>query len=283
MAKDSDKKMEIKKILVAVDHSSGSEITLNTAAMLAKIIRANVHGIYVQEEHWENINQMPSVTFVNELTGKTEPVEENQLARQVNRAAKRLQRRLKKISRQYEVSHSWQNIRGPVIEEILKAGKEADLITIGRRGGTVLGKKKMGSTTQAVIKRSKKPVLVLAEKQIFTQVITVVYDATEESKRGLQLGLSIAESTKSSLFILAVNNRGSKSNKRNRKLEKTIADADIPIKVATLNHTGIGNFIHLVKRKRPGLIIISKNQPLLKDGSTKTLLHYLRCAVLLMQ
>ncbi len=282
MAKDSEKAITIGRILVAVDYSNRSDAALEAAAMFAKITKANIHGIYVQEEHWEHINRRPSATFINGLTGKTQLLEENRLDSEVKMIAKRLQRKLKSISRQHEIAHSWESIRGQVIEEILKAGKEADLITIGRRGSSTLRKKKLGSTAKAIIEQSEKPVLVLAESHFLGRAVTVVYDTSKESQKSLRLGLSIAEKNKSVLAVLVVDNHAEDETYRNKEVEQIIDEARVPVDVTTINQINIGNLIGLIKRQNPGLVIIPKKQPLLHDGSPEVLLHYLRCAVLLM-
>lgn len=282
MAENSDKALTIRRILVAVDHSKRSGTALEAAAMVAKITKANIHGLYVQEEHWQSLSGRPSATFVNELTGKTQLLEENRLEREAKLIAGRLKRRLRAISHQHEIAHQWRSVRGEVIEEILKAGKEADLITIGRRGSSMLQKKKLGSTARAVIERSEKPVLVLTGNLILSRAITVVYDASEECKKCLRFGLSIAKKNRSRLFILVVNNRGEKETDRDKEIEQMIDKARIPVNVTTLDHPSIGNFIHIIKRQRPGLMLISKKQPLLKDGSPEVMLQYLDCAILLM-
>lgn len=283
MAQNSNKPKQIEHILVAVDHSAGSRLALNAAALFAKITRANIYGLYVQDEHWEQVSGMPSTTVVNKLTGITQRFDENRLDRHIKKIANRLQREIEDVSRRHEVAHRWKSVRGQVIEEILKAGKEADLVTIGRRGDSMLQQKKMGSTARAIIKRSEKPVLVLAEQPIYHQAVTVVYDGTEESERGLQLGLDLAKGNRSKLFILALGNRNNDQTDLNKKLEQLAGDADISVEIKPLQRATAGNFIHSVRRKKPGLVIIAQDQPVLQDGSPELLLHYLKCAVLLMK
>ncbi len=268
----------IRKILVAVDTSTQSNAALEAAAAFAKVMKANIHGLYVQEEHWEQIGRLPSATMINELTGETRLLEEGTLDKQVQVLAKRLQRKLKTISRKQELSHTWRSVKGRVIEEILKAGKEVDLITIGRRSHSVLQRKRLGSTAKAIIDRSEKPVLVLTDGLSLNRSVTVVYDASEESKKGLQLALSIAKKNRSNLFILVLNNRGDEE----KEVEQMVDKARIPVHVLPLNNATLGNFIHLVKSQRPGLLVIPKKQPLLKDESLEIALEYFKCPVLLM-
>src|SRR5699024_10594465 len=188
---------------------------LEAAVIYAKVTEANIHGVYVREEYWERLH--PTAIFINEFTGRTQHLEENRLERQVEAIERRLENKLKAISYRYDISHSWQNLRGRVIDEILKASKGADLITIGRRGRSLLNQKKLGSTAKAIIKQSEKPVLVLAETHKADNVIIAVYDSSAASHKGLRLALSIAEQKQSKLFIVTLFEKGEK--KQNQKLE----------------------------------------------------------------
>lgn len=279
MPKNSDKRTRFKKILVAVDHAKQTGNALETAVLFAKVTEAKIHGLYVREEHWGRLT--PSATFINEFTGKAQSLEENRLDQKIEAIARRLERRVKAITHRHEITQTWQSVRGRVIEEILKAAKEADLITIGRRGGSTLAQKRLGSTAKAIIERSKKPVLVLAEKPLAEKPIIAIYDESSESHEGVALALSIAEQNKNPLLILALFNKDDDEN-RNKELERLVDNAPVPINVATLTQRTIGNFIHFIQRQNPGLIIIPKKQPLLKEEAAEMLLHYLRCSMLFM-
>lgn len=282
MSKNSTKELTIQRILVAVDNSKKSVAALEAAAILARLTKANIEGLYVQEERWHSLDDRPAATLIDGLTGKAQTLEKNGLKHEAELIAQRLKKQLRSYSRRHKVKHQWKSVRGKAIEEILKASKKADLITIGCRSNAMLQQKKLGSTTKAIIKQTNKPVLVLTDKLLLNRTIAVVYDGSKESKRSLKMGLYIAQKKKSSLFVFAVNNRKHNRNSELKKIEQLVDKATVPVKVATFNRPTIGSFIHIMKRQRPGLILISKKQPLLNDESLENILHYLNYSILLM-
>ncbi len=161
MTADSDKPTTLRQILVAIDTSAHSRAALEAAATLAKIMEADIRGLFVQEEHWGHVSRLPSVQAINELTGKTQTLEEDSLRQQINSLKNRLRRELKYISQRHEIAHSWETKQGRVAEKILEAAKDVDLITIGCRGRSFFQQKKLGSTAKKVIQRAEKPVLIL--------------------------------------------------------------------------------------------------------------------------
>lgn len=281
MADDQNHTILLRKILVAVDTSAHSRAALEAAATLAKITEANIHGIFVQEEHWSKVSRLPSVKTVNELTGKSQSLEKDTIEKQVGRLKKRLYRQLKFISQRKEIDHSWETASGLVEEKILEAAKEADLITIGRRGRSFLRHKRLGSTAKAIIQQADKPILVLQKGLRLGTAITCIYDTTEESQRSLKLALSLTEKNDSRLFVLVIQNETDISSERDKSVEQMVDHTHVPVSITTMRQPSIGKFIHIVNRQKPGLLVIPKSQPYLQNDSLETTLEYLNCPVLM--
>lgn len=282
MTADSDKTIALHRILVAVDTSAHSRAALEAAAALAKIMEADIRGLFVQEEHWNRLSRLPTTKVINELTGKTQSLEEESLQRQINDLKIRLRKELKSISKRHEVSHSWQSKEGRVAEQILEAAQDADLITIGLRGRSLLTQKKLGSTAKTLIRRSEKPILILKKELQLGKAITAVYDASAESRKGLLLALSLAEKNNSRLSVLVLNSSQQNADNRNKKVEKMVDNTSISVGVTILKQPRIGQFIHSVNRQKSGLLVLPKHQSFLQNDSLETTLGYLNCPVLMM-
>lgn len=281
MAEDANHTILIREILVAIDSSSHSQAGLRAAAALAKLMEANIRGLFVHEEHWSQISKLPAITSINELTGKTDTLEEEGLEKQINLLKQRLRRQLESISKKNKITYSWETTRGPVAEEILEAAKKADLITIGRCGRSFPLKNKLGSTAKAIIQKADKPILLLKKGLNLGNTITVVFDASEQSQKGLNLALSLAQKNSGKLSILVLNKDQEVEAQRNRKLEKLVEKADIPVTVSVLNNPSRWQFFNTINYQHSGLLVIPKDQYFLQVDSLETTLEYLNCPVLM--
>jgi len=281
MTDDLDDSVVLRRILVAVDTSSHSLAALEAAATIARKMEADIHGLFVQDEIWEKLSRLPSIATINELTGETKSLEEKNLEKQVEQQKKRLRRHLKTISREHNISYHWDTVQGRVVDEILRAAESADLITIGRRGHSFPEKKKLGSSAKAIIRLTNKPILLLKKGLKLGNPITVVYDASEESERCLQLGLSLAKKNDSTLTILVLDNNSDSSQKRNTQLEKMVDSAQVSVKVQLFQNPNIWGLTHAVNRRDSGLLIIPRHQPLLQD-ELESIIYMLKCPLLLM-
>jgi nucleotide-binding universal stress UspA family protein len=281
MAEDANHTILLREILVAIDSSAHSQAALKAAATLAKLMEANIRGLFVHEEHWSQLSRLPAITSINELTGKTHTLEEEGLEKQVNLLEQRLRRQLEDISKQNKMSHSWEATQGQVAGEILEAAKRADLITIGRQGRSFSSKNKLGSTAKAIIRFADKPILLLEKGLNLGKTITVVFDASEKSQKGLNLALSLAKRNNGELSILVLNKDQEIETQRNPRLEKLVEKADIPVTVTVLNKPSRWQFLNAINYQHSGLLIIPKDQSLLEIDSLETTLEHLNCPVLM--
>lgn len=274
-SKEKEEKVFFRRILVGVDTSSHSRAALEAAAFLAQKMEGKLFGLFVQDEVWSKICKMPSVTAVNELTGATQNLKEKDLQEQIDLLAKRLRRQLRTISRENKISHTWKTVRGCVEDEILEAAKEADLITIGRRGSSFPQKKKLGSSAKAIIQSADKPILILKKGLKLGQNITALYDGSEESKRSIQLALSLADE-KNGITILVLRDQANKE-----EVKEITEGTLLPVEILELRNPEIWRITHFVNKQNAGLFIIPKNQPLLKN-SIESVLNQLNTPLLMM-
>ncbi|GAA5521493.1 universal stress protein [Aliifodinibius salicampi] len=282
MAEDKNHTILLREILVAIDSSPHSQAALRAAATLARLMEANIRGLFVHEEHWSRISRLPAIASINELTGKTDTLEEKGLEKQVNLLKKRLRHQLEDISRKNKISHSWESTRGQVADEILEAAKKADLITLGRRGRSFSLKNKLGSTAKAIIQKADKPILLLKEGLDLGNTVTVVFDASEASQKGLSLALSLAKRNYGKLSILVLNKDQESETRRNKELEKLIEKAEIPVSVTMLDKPSRWQLLNAINYQHAGLLVIPKKQSFLQLDSLETNLEYLNCPVLMM-
>lgn len=280
MAEDTKRSVLLREILVAIDTSSHSQAALEAAIALAKTMEANIQGLFVQDELWNRITQLPSTRAVNALTGDVLPLEHEMLEDQVTLLKHRLRRKLEYLSRRNKVKHSWIFTRGKVEEKILEAAETADLITIGIRGHS-LRKKKLGSSAKAIIQKAEKPVLILKEGLRLGNTLTAVYDASKESQKGIKLALKIAKKNNSPLSIMVVDNNPEVLDQRSKELEKMLEDTSVSVEIELMDHTDLGSFLNSINQRNSGLLIIPKSQPLLSK-SFETVLNHINCPLLMM-
>ncbi|NBC03576.1 MAG: universal stress protein [Bacteroidetes bacterium] len=280
MDDETRKKVLVRKILVAIDTSKHSQAALKAAASLARIMEANIHGVFVHDEVWNRVSRLPSVTSVNSLTGQVSAFKDETMQDRVQILENRLRQKLKEISQMHDITHSWQLARGKVGEEILNAARETDLITIGLKG-TTAQRKILGSSARRIIDQADKPVLLLKEGLNLGSTITAVFDGSIESKKGLKLALDLAERNESTLTILMIENDVDSQEGQKNEISNLLRGSTIFPEIKQLDRSDPSRFINSVNLQKTGLLIIPKKQPLLTN-SLQVILNHINCPLLMM-
>ncbi|HKL19976.1 MAG TPA: universal stress protein [Halalkalibaculum sp.] len=279
MPEDTNRTVLVREILVAIDTSTHSQAALEAAVALAKTMEANLQGLFVQDEVWQKLSKLPSTSTINTLTGNVLPLESETLEDHINLLRNRLRRKMEFLSRRNKVTYSWSSMQGKVEDKILEASENADLITIGLKGKSA-SRKRIGSSARTIIKKADKPVLILKEGLHLGTTLTVVYDASEESQKGIRLALKIAKKNNSSLKVLVVDNNPEVLDQRSKELESLLEGAQISVNVELMKNTDLGSFLNTINQQHSGLLIIPKNQPLLSK-SFETILLHINCPLLM--
>lgn len=166
-------KIKIKKILYATDLSENARFAFAYAASLANMYDAKLvilHTLdeipnidrtvigYISTEQWEEIKQRNIEETRESLLGK----------RRSNTAIREVLDKFSENTQTTGENAPFETdevlvVYGIPVEQIIKQAdeKDCDLIVMGTHGHGVLAGTMMGSTAQRVMRRSKKPVMVI--------------------------------------------------------------------------------------------------------------------------
>lgn len=158
----------MKRIIVPVDFSTATPHVLDVAGQLAKSLGADIHLVHVQE--------IPSAIpplGTSAMAGMPElmPMSPLPLGQPIppptgpNESEKQQLEQWQSKLRQEGVSVAVHNLVGDVPDEILRTveSANADLIVMGRHSHGAMYNLLVGSVTEAVLKRSRWPVLLVPE------------------------------------------------------------------------------------------------------------------------
>lgn len=274
-----DNSEKLKEILVALDHSYHSRTALETAAVIAQLLQARIHGIFVQDDKWLRLSELPSLVEVDELTGRISSVGQKSIEQEIRSLERTIRGHFELISRQHELSHTWSSVKGVVAEKILEVATESDIITIGTRGRSYSRSKKIGSTALTILQTAEKSVLVLQKSYTSEHSPIVVFDGSKSSVSGLSFASEIAEENETSFAVIDISEAfpsdGQKYNLDEELKNKSEAE------IVTLQEPNMGRFLFLVNRLHGGILILPKNKRFTKRNVLELILDSAESPVLL--
>ncbi|MFH5833690.1 universal stress protein [Halalkalibaculum sp. DA3122] len=271
-----------RRILVALDTSNHSRAALQAAAYLAKLSEAELRGLYVSDATWHQISRLSLISEVSELTGEPRTFSEEDISRQSKLVENRIRDLLKQVAGTMEIPHTLDSVQGSIEDELIKASEEADLITIGRAGHSHKQESKLGKTARFIVRRSSKPVLMLEHGlSIGGAPVICIYDGTEQAQRSLELALKIARKSSTRLLVIGLANQSDSVNNRNKEIEERVQNASIPVRLHLLKQHNIWNVTRLLNKLYGSLLVMPKDQPLIREEWAGKIFHMAKCPLLL--
>ncbi|MDQ3459453.1 MAG: universal stress protein [Deinococcota bacterium] len=181
----------IGSILLAVDASSATPTTLSYARFLAAKLEANLKAVYVIDSRLTNMSywtdygalSVPTATYSEEM---------NEL----------LQAQGKELLKDVEAQLADEGLTaeteirtGLPANQILDAAATADLIVLGRRGESskLEGAGGLGAVVERVIRGSRQPVLVAAERFTPPKRVVLGYDGSERAREAMVYATELAQ------------------------------------------------------------------------------------------
>jgi nucleotide-binding universal stress UspA family protein len=199
----------IKHILVPTDGSEQAVCGVRYAVAVAKQYGAKIHGLHVIDlkllegpilrDVSASLGTAPYANYEGNISMILE--ERGDVALQV----------CERLAREAGVEVAVQNVTGLVERTILEKSELVDLIVMGRSGEhSEWLEGVLGSTTESVVRRTTKPVLVTARETPGNGRFVIAYDGSSHARRALSVAVDVSISWEAPLDVLVVGN-GSKA------------------------------------------------------------------------
>ncbi len=207
-------------ILVALDTSPNSTAALMAAAELAAALHMELRGLFVEDINLLHLCGLPFGLEIGSFTAKPRRLEQAQLERDFRIQATVLRKTMADIAGQQRVSWSFKVVRGVVAQEVLNAGSSAHMVSLGRTGRTP--GKKIGSTAQALVRNTRRPVIVQMHKPLEGPFLAA-YTGDEPSDNTLRLAMQLALARRSRLDVMLLN----QSDEKKAEIAQQLAEKEI--------------------------------------------------------
>lgn len=209
---DINKKGEtmIKSILVAIDDSNTSKSALSVAIDLAKRTSTKIKGLYIEDMlrllEWQPTELIGAAIGASSGLPMSKPTTEQiEIEKGFIEEAARIKKLFDDSCNKSMVNGSFITKRGKVDELIIQNAKTTDLTVIGRRGKTYpLDSQDPGPVTEALLRKTTRPVLVVPGGGKLTNKILIAYDGSETAQRALYTGAQFATLFSSEVIVVSV-------------------------------------------------------------------------------
>ncbi|PKD42477.1 universal stress protein [Rhodohalobacter barkolensis] len=277
MTDSEETSIKMTEILVALDHSSHSRAALESAAFIAELMEAKIHGLFVHDNQWLRISKLSSLSEIDELTGRISPIGREAVEREIQKLERSIRKHFEIISRQHQLPHRWSTEKGEVADKVLEAAENCDIITIGSKGRSYSRTKKLGSTAATIIRSANKPILILQKRHNLNYPPIAIFDGSKKSISGLKIAEQIARRNETHLTVIDL----SKAFPSTEKSGQALAGLKNDTKILQLNQPNMGRFLFMINKLQGGLLILPKNERYTRINTIEHILDSADCPVLL--
>lgn len=205
-----------KHLLVCVDGSRDAAAAEDLALALAPPLEAAIHGVHVVDASFLE------GAFISDISGAMgfEPFLnlQAQVRATLFELAEAIKERFSQRCAEAGFEGTFQIVRAPVVKGILEAAKLADLLVVGQRGVNArLHEDLLGPTTEALLHRSPRPVLVVPPESSLPTQPLVAYDGSPKSVRALDVGARMCRQLGLELTVVTVSEDPDRAQTRLRE------------------------------------------------------------------
>jgi nucleotide-binding universal stress UspA family protein len=193
----------IKSLLVAVDSSAHARAALEHAVEVGRIYQARVTGLYVLDIRYLEMPPYLDYSYTFEAVPPTLiPLDMMEKFRvKSERVLGDFREAVERAGLAVEV-RTEEGVPGQVIADL---GDTHDLVVMGKRGEHAKwGRDLLGSTAEAVARRSAAPVLLVEEKWHPLKKALLLFDGSHPARRAMRLAADMAAHMAGDLRVLTV-------------------------------------------------------------------------------
>jgi len=180
-----------RRILVALDTSTGSRLALRRAADLARRLDAELSGLFVEDE---NLLHLAGLPFARELSASgaaARRLSPEAMERELARQAMLLEQELEQIAASLDLRWSFRTRRGRVAGELLAARAGHQLVALGR-AALQPGARRLGSTARRLLSEPGLALVLIGPAPVRHDRVLAIFDRSPAARSALRQALELS-------------------------------------------------------------------------------------------
>ncbi len=262
----------IKSILIPTDGSENSKIALEYGMYLSGHFKAEINGLNVidiralEGPFFSDISgSLGFIPYQNYLPKYQSILEER---------AKIILDAFEKTCKEKGLDCKTRQCTGIIPNIIAEEGKKVDIIIMAQRGEHAQWSSGLlGSTTESVVRKSPRPVMVTPQQFHPFSAVLAPYDGSSEANKALKIACEFVFSMKLPLRVLVVSNSEDKGNEFTREAEEFIGPYKLDAKVEWVKGEAHDEILNYAEQNAIDLIVMgafghSRVRELILGGTT---------------
>jgi len=262
-----------RRILVALDGSPHSRAALEATVQMAAELEAELEGLFIKDEEVLRAAQLPFAAEVRTHTRSPKTLSDRRAERQLRHQAERAEAAFEDAADRAEVTHEFRVVQGHVTRELMKAADAVDLVAVGKTS-THSSRRRLGSTSHALLSEASAPVLVLRKALQPHHPVLTYYDGSECAERTLQVAAQLVRRVATPpLKVLLPVKDDVDTERLGHEVRTKYADRVPQLQVHPLTPIERNRLALLAHQEGPGVVVLPSGCSPLTDSSLRRFLY----------
>ncbi len=261
----------IRRILVALDTSPHSLAALEAASELAAVLEAELIALFVEDADLLRLANLPCARELLYAGQAEKAVDGRAMERALKAEAEQIRRALQGIAGRRQIQWSFRVVRGHVVDEVLAAADEADLIVMGQAGRRPGPRTRVGSTARAVVTHSSRTAAFMQPGSRLARPVVVLFDGTASAFSAMETGARLAQEDHHNLVVLVVAPPGKSTHELHRQVIDWLARWSVEGRIIESSATKPLDVARAVREAGGRVLILGRDNPLSSLESLETL------------
>jgi len=272
----------IERILVSLDSSKHSLAALHAAIKLAHHYNAALKGVFIEDITLLRLAEMPFSQEVGEYSAIVREISTDGMTRGIFVQSRWVIRTFRKLINQTNLSGDFAILRGNVNETIDRESEECDLLILGKSGTNPILRRRLGSTTKALVRKRKKPLLLVEEDNRLGHPMIVLYDSSQFGQVALETAADLLDDGET--LIVLMNEEDPEVFERNQQnVNNWASENQIKISIQNYRPRTFERFLQKIRGLKTGLLILPHIQSIPKRRLVELALEKVSLPILLIR
>ena len=265
-----------RRILVALDGSPHSCAALEMAVWLATDLEAELEALFIKDEDLLQAAQLPFAEEVRAHSVSPKSLTDRRVQRQLRYQAERAEATLQEAAERAEIAYNFRVMEGRVTRELLRAAEEVDLLAMGKTSTRKSSRRRLGTTSQALLTECSTSVLVLRQAVQHRQPILAFYDGSDAAQSALHVAAGLASLGATHPLTVFLPPQDEADTERLRtEVAGECENRVSQLQIRPLTETELYRIAALAQREGCGLFVMPGGASPLTDTSLQRFLHEL--------
>ena len=278
---DQREEQAIERILVALDPSAHSRAALAAAARMAMRFRAELMAMFVEDANVRRLSQLSFVQEVGLYTRQCRSVEVGELDRQLRVQAGRMQQAFSVVTRRVETRCTFRQVRGRVVQQVLEAAAEADVVIVGKGAWSAVDTGRLAPDVREILTKAPSSTLVLGAEKSVEPPMRAVYDGTVLGEKALATASRLAEDGHLTVFVLADDD--AEAERLAESAQDWVEGRELELSFQTLSQASVSRLAYLVSHEGEGTLVLPAHEGTMEDEALLDFLDETDAPVLLVR